>query len=542
MKSQTLPVLATGLALLLSGCAIQRINDTSKGVDRTTDNTTALLHAQGPDAPAVTWSDAQWVNKTPIRADAVSVAAIPACSLSLAIPGTTDLKRISQQITRACGVPVSIAMTASGSTGSGVTQKMNGVIPPPTDNGMVPLSAIDSKTTSVPGVTASPLTLNGVHWQGQLSGFVNELDSRLGISSRFENGRIVFFDTETRTFQITLLNAAIDTESKMNSGTTSSMGNNGGDASSSVAGDNSTSQTASMNTKSDLYGDIKSAVGTMLSPKGRFFLSASTGSLTVTDTPTVLDQVGQYIDAQNAKLNKQVLLKVQVLSIEQSNSDEIGLDWNLVYKSMVGAGLTSSYQNADNATSAGVNILDGNFTGSSLFLKALSTQGKVSIVTTQMSTTTNLVPVPVQVVEQTGYLAENQTTATANVGTQSSMTAASVTTGFNMTLLPYIMPDDAHIQLQIAMNLSDPPVIRAINSKDGTDELEIPNVKSKSMTQRINLRTGQTLVMSGTTQNDDETDNQGTLSPFNILFGGGAKGSKNHSLLVVLVTPVLVNN
>ncbi|MGC6031342.1 hypothetical protein [Enterobacter kobei] len=112
---------------------------------------------------------------------------------------------------------------------------------------------------------------------------------------------------------------------------------------------------------------------------------------------------------------------------------------------MVGAGLTGGYQNSDNAVSAGVNILDGNFTGSTLFLKALSTQGKVKIVTTQMSTTTNLVPVPVQVVQSTGYIAQNNVTSTANVGTETSMTAASVTTGFNMTLLPYIMPDDTHI-------------------------------------------------------------------------------------------------
>ncbi|WP_436883121.1 PilN family type IVB pilus formation outer membrane protein [Enterobacter asburiae] len=543
MKSKTLLALLVGLSTLVSGCAVQRINDTARDVDSTVDSTATLLRKQGIDAPAVVWSDTQWVNKTPISDSGQSAANIPSCSLSLAIAGNTDLKRIGQQITRACGIPVVVNLTVGGTTGSGVTQKITGAIPPPTDNGMVPLGAINGQTAPLSTPVASGAgSLNGIRWQGELSGLVNVLDSRLGIFSRFEQGRIVFFDTETRTFQINLIDSTNDTESKMNSGTSSTLGDSGGQTSGGVSGDNSTSQTASMNTRYNLYGDIKEAVATMLSARGRFFLSASTGTLTVTDTPSALDQVGHYIDAQNAKLNKQVLLKVEVLSLEQNRSDEIGLDWNLVYKSMVGAGLTGGYQNSDNAVSAGVNILDGNFTGSTLFLKALSTQGKVKIVTTQMSTTTNLVPVPVQVVQSTGYIAQNTTTSTANVGTDSSMTAGSVTTGFNMTLLPYIMPDDAHIQLQIAMNLSDPPVLRQFKDKDGNPQLEVPDVKSKSMTQRINLRTGQTLVMSGTTQNDDKADNQGSFSPFNILLGGGTSGHKNHSLLVVLVTPVLVNN
>ena len=543
MTSKTFLALLAGLPLLVSGCAVQRINDTARDVDSTVDSATALLHKQGIDAPAVVWSDTQWVNRTPISDNGQAAANIPACSLSLAIAGHTDLNRIGQQITRACGIPVVVNLTGGNATGSGVTQKISGAIPPPTDNGMVPLNAISGQTTPLTAtVTSATGNLNGIRWQGELSGLVNVLDSRLGISSRFEQGRIVFFDTETRTFQITLIDSSNDTESKMNSGTTSTLGDSGGQTSGGVSGDNSTSQTASMNTKYNLYGDIKAAVATMISPRGRFFLSASTGTLTVTDTPAALDQVGRYIDAQNAKLNKQVLLKVEVLSLEQNRSDEIGLDWNLVYKSMVGAGLSGGYQNSENAISAGVNILDGNFTGSTLFLKALSTQGKVKIVTTQMSTTTNLVPVPVQVVQSTGYIAQNTTTSTANVGTDSSMTAGSVTTGFNMTLLPYIMPDDTHIQLQVAMNLSDPPVIRQFKDKDGNPKLETPDIKSKSMTQRINLRTGQTLVMSGTTQNDDKADNQGSFSPFNILLGGGTSGHQNHSLLVVLVTPVLVNN
>lgn len=51
MKSKTLLALLVGLSTLVSGCAVQRINDTARDVDSTVDNTTALLHKQGMDAP-----------------------------------------------------------------------------------------------------------------------------------------------------------------------------------------------------------------------------------------------------------------------------------------------------------------------------------------------------------------------------------------------------------------------------------------------------------------------------------------------------------
>jgi type IVB pilus formation R64 PilN family outer membrane protein len=157
---------------------------------------------------------------------------------------------------------------------------------------------------------------------------------------------------------------------------------------------------------SDLYDDIKKTVEQMVTPKsGRFWLSSATGTLSVTDTPDVLNRIGRYIEYQNKVLSRQVQLNIQIVSVNQTRNEQMGLDWGLVYKSLqnVGASLTGSMANASSsAASAGISILDtasGNaakFSGSSLLIHALSEQGNVSMALNQTDPTANLTPVAYQ--------------------------------------------------------------------------------------------------------------------------------------------------
>lgn len=62
------------------------------------------------------------------------------------------------------------------------------------------------------------------------------------------------------------------------------MGTSGGTTNSSVSGDSSSSQQTTVDQSRNVYDDMKKTLETMLTPqKGRFWLSASTGTLTVTD-------------------------------------------------------------------------------------------------------------------------------------------------------------------------------------------------------------------------------------------------------------------
>lgn len=538
---------------VLSGCSLKTINEHERETQQAGAQAQRLVNdLKKPRPAAVNWVDKPWINPQPITPASRPVAqGLPPCSLTLTI-NALGLHEFGQRVSKLCGVPVTITADAASSADAigsrGVTQSFSGAIPAPDDNGRVPLNMMGSHSPAASvGTTAAHI--NNLRWQGELSGLLDTVTSQLGLSWRVETGRIVIYSLETRTFQLAVLNVRSSMRANVLSGTSASTGAEGGDASNSISGDASTSQTTSVEQSSDLYDDIKKTVETMLTPtQGRFFLSAASGTLTVTDTPSVLARVAEYIAHENAVLNKQVLLNVEVLSVSTSRSDQLGIDWSVVYESLggVGASLTGAFSNAaGNALSSGVSILDsatgsrGKFSGSSLLVKALSEQGNVAVVTSHSSATTNLTPVPVQIAEQTVYIARTSINTTANVGSSTTMEPGTITTGFNMTMLPFIQ-DSGDIQLQFSFNLSDSPTIRSITSADGTTAMEMPYTKLRSLSQRVNLRDGQTLVLTGFEQTNTTANKEGSFTPGNFLFGGGRDAAKKRTTLVVLITPVLM--
>ncbi|HCN6877049.1 TPA: PilN family type IVB pilus formation outer membrane protein, partial [Escherichia coli] len=112
-----------------------------------------------------------------------------------------------------------------------------------------------------------------------------------------------------------------------------------------------------------------------------------------------------------------------------------------------------------------------------------------------------------QIANQQGFIESVTTDSTANVGSSTSLNAATITTGFNMTLLPYIQPDSQNLQLLFSMSLSDKPTFEVFES--GGSKAQTPNVDLKTINQTIDLKSGQTVILSGFQQSNRKTSKQG---------------------------------
>ncbi|HEY4436071.1 MAG TPA: PilN family type IVB pilus formation outer membrane protein [Lelliottia sp.] len=541
-------LMASCLAML-AGCTFSEINKMQTKAQ--SDATVARAQAQLPRTQhqqPLTWTDRQWINPSPIPA-AVRERnrQAPSCNITQAKNNIT-LQELAQRITALCGTPVIFTPDAldisQSSVSTGVTRQMNGTLPPPDDSGRTPLANLGGMTSPQTSGTSQPLNLTGLMWQGDLGGLLDLMASRSGLYWRMDNGTVVFYLMETRTYSLAMLNTKTSSTSSVSSGTTSSMGATSG-TDNSASGESTTSQSTTTGQEYDLYADLRKAVESMLTPnKGRYWLSSSSSSLIVTDTPSVQAAVARYVNEQNLIMNRQVALNVEVLSVGNSRNEDFRIDWNLVYKSLHTAGATLNNATGDltGGISAGASILDtatGNaakFAGSSLLLKALSEQGDVSVVTSQSSTVTNLTPVPIQMADQTVYVAQSATTTTTDVGATTTLTPGMITTGFNMTLLPLIQ-ETGNVQLQVNFNLSDPPTIRNFTSKDGNSYIEMPYTKLRSLSQKANLRAGQSLILTGFDQNNTSVNKSGTFTPGNPLLGGGQSGKNERTTLVIVITP-----
>ena len=538
MMRKTLSALA--ILCLLSGCStLDRIDAVGKQA-RDDEKITSQHLQKMKSGEVVRELPSQWINPIPLNARGHDRERLPLCLIQINRPGVISVNDISALITRTCHLTVVLTPDARQVTQvSGPTEQIKGPLPAPDANGMLPLAQMGNTVATPVPRTGSEATLRGVYWKGALDGFLDNITTRLGLSWRYEEGRIVIYYLDTRNFPVLFMDSQAGFTSKTVSGTTSSTGSSGGGSSGGISGDNNTSQSTDMAIKSNLYGDVSATVKAMLTPGvGRMNLSA--GVLTVTDTSRVLSQIGRYIDDRNRELNRQVVLNVQIYSVESRRSDQLGIDWDAVLSlGSVKATFTNAFTNANDAiASGGAMIVDGKGAGTKALVKALSEQGNVSVVTQSSSLTTNLSAVPIQVALQQDYISDVTSEQTANVGSSVSSTRSTITTGFNMTVLPYLMPASSSMQLQFSINMSDDPTMRTVPQGEN-GSVELMKTRLKTFTQRVNMKSGQTLILSGYEQLNNTADHQGVGSPRFFGMGGGASGTKNRTQLVMFVTPII---
>ncbi|EEQ5340524.1 PilN family type IVB pilus formation outer membrane protein [Escherichia coli] len=528
-------------AALLQGCASYRqLESTRKEAVAEQQRAREMMSDLRTRTPVVKESSRQWINPRPVM-DKNTCKTVPGCPIVIHTRQSITLQQVVQRITESCHIPVRItpdvlAYLNTSTTGS--TQQIQGALPPPDASGMVPLAAIgasDTPPSRLPGNTAALSELNA----SGLTTLLNAVSSRLGISWRYDGSHIIFYYLETQTFPITYMDSQVAYNATVVSGTMSSNGSSGGSASDAISGDASNTQTTSVDMKSALYQDVKNAVTSMLTPGiGRMFMS--TGFITVTDNPQVLETVRAFIEKRNEEMKRQVVLNVEILSIRKTRNEQAGIDWNAVFSDRtLGLSLGSTFTSAaSDAITGGVSIVDGKLTGSKAFLKALSSQGDVSVVTQNSAVTKNLTPVPMQIANQQSYIESVTTDTTANVGSSTSLNAATITTGFNMTLLPFILPDSQTLQLLYSMSLSDKPVIE--NYESGGSKAQLPNVDLKTINQTVDLKSGQTVIISGFQQSGRRSGKQGVGTPGFFGLGGGINSENDDTILVVLITPNII--
>lgn len=383
---------------------------------------------------------------------------------------------------------------------------------------------------------------------GNFKGLLDTAAARFGVSWKYADGIIQFYHTDSRTFQINTLPGDSTFTATVASGATStggvtggsggtggtSTGGTGGGGASSVTANNS--QNTAVASHLSVYTSIENAVKAMLSPYGKVVTSPATGTITVVDTPDSLNRVAAYIDNENKTLSRQVVINVTVLSVNLSDSDEYGINWNLVYNNLRQRyGITSAFPVSDDSNRFTVGVVgNSKFSGSTAVIEALSKQGKVRRQTTASVITLNNQPVPVQVAKQTSYLQSSQTTTVAQAGTTTSLQPGTVTSGFNMSILPHVLTNGT-VLLQFSTDISSLRRIREVQS--GTSKIESPEIDTRNFLQRVSMKSNETLIISGFEQTDDNLDRQGVGNANNYALGGGLKAGTSKESIVILITP-----
>jgi type IVB pilus formation R64 PilN family outer membrane protein len=525
---------------------------------------------QEHDSDAVVVNDRLWLSGNTLKlspqVDMPGVFSQPA-----SFDGTVDsLRAFAERITRISHIPAKVAPgaddAATNATQAAGAQGSAGAYPglPPLPAGLLQgPSAAGGRGSAVAG-ESRPVHI--VYAHGDLRGLLDAASARFGVYWKYADGAIIFFYTDTRVYQVSAIPgdstlAANVVSGASNSGASSGGASGGGggqmgagsaggggssSASPSISSDNTTNTV--MNAQLSVYTGLQTAIKAMLSPAGSVVPSPATGSITVTDTPDVLERVGSFMDQQNRVLSRQILINVTVLSVSLSADDSYGINWNAVYQALstrftfggnIFQGLAGSTPSTFSAT---VISPQSRANATSAVISALSDQGTVRRKTSASVTTLNDQPVPVQVATQQSYLAQISTTNTAHVGSQTSLTPGTVTTGFNLTLLPHIL-DDGTVMMQFYTNISSLTSLQTFTSGSGStgESIQLPTVDTRNFLQRISMKSGQTLVIGGYEGIVDNGTQSGIGSPANYVAGGGFTAQRSREVIVILISPVTMN-
>jgi type IVB pilus formation R64 PilN family outer membrane protein len=388
-----------------------------------------------------------------------------------------------------------------------------------------------------------------VLWEGPLAGLLDLGAARYGVDWEYRDGVIQISDERTETFVI----HALPTTSSLDSQLTTTAGQSGGSSGGAVAGPggatagSSTSGAASLGASQkaslDAWGEIKTALGVIVGDRGRFAVTPSNGTVTVTATPAVLTQVATYVREQNAILTRQVFVRVRVYAVTGNDSDDAALSFNALFQNAAKTyGLTFLSPGAAPTSAVGTftgAIIDPNsqLNGSKLVAQALSATSKTTLITELNLSALNNRPVSQQSVRSTAYVAQTAVT-NGQYSSTTQLIPASLTTGFTVSLLPRIISGE-RILMDYSINLSS--LVALTNQTSGGQTIQLPTTDSDQGMQETELRSGQVLMLNGYITDSAADARQGTGSPANFLLGGTRSASTAKKRIIVTMEPVITS-
>lgn len=480
-------------------------------------------------APYVEFADRPFLGATSIPRPTDEALPSTFRRITLVFGGRYPLQEAASLITLATGLPVTLSPDLSGQAGA--AQAASG------------------------GTSAATIVLN---YRGSLGEALDGIAAQAGCSWQYKDGRLGFFRNLTRTFYLPYL-PILDSAISMTVGQTSTAatGATGSAAATSTGGASSAFSTAmSYNFKpwEDLRNGIKDGI---LSPTGKAIVMPSAGTVTVTDGPRQVEEVERFVQEMNRYYGRQVAVRVEIVSLDLSETSEFGINWSLILNTLNALGNQQQYAFASPAGSAstiagsaGITLIKqvngvGDFSGSQALIKALSTLGKTHVQRTWETLALNRRVTPVATVRTTGYLAQTtpavSTTAGATAGTP-GLTPGSVTYGFTLQMVPTITSKNSLV-LDFGMNLSDLKGITSVSSGTGANQqtIELPDTVASQMVPSVTMATGDTLVLSGLQQDNNNYNKRAFGRDVSPGLGGLFQGSTAKTLLLVLVTPVVAD-
>lgn len=537
---------------------------------------------------------------------------LPDIRLTIRTTSPQTIQQIAQTLTQAIqrqvdvSISISPDITESAQNGSSGSSEQNSITTDAIDQAIGQYANSNGQNVSniVNGMyVAQPdtATTMSLHFKDtRLKQILNLICAHFHITYTYDGTQILFSKNITRTFSIHAIPTSTSLSSTL-SGTgmnqSSGGGGGGGGGGGQTGSKSNNTQTVGSTYQSNVWTEIVQGVAE-LAEKHSGYVSSSptTGTITVTAEPSVIDTIQSFIDQQNAIMDNMITIDFQIIDETFSNADTDSFNMAQLIKTgadSIGMGGVSSngipgvmsaitpyasaitalnnigqgnsgdggssssssstswstllnQSSASSATSSpGMSIYNGK---TSAIIKALSTMGRIINRHEIAVTTQNGFVAPFESTNTRTYVAEasvtNTGSSTSGSQTSSSLVPGTVITGFNLAVIPRIDLLRRTVMLQYGISISSlegsDNGFTNYTSADGSISIQEANIDTNSYINNAIIPDAATMILTGYSYKTSSASKTGSGTPSFWGLGGSQSGTVQRVSSIILVTPTVI--
>jgi MSHA biogenesis protein MshL len=349
---------------------------------------------------------------------------------------------------------------------------------------------------------------------------------------------------ETRTFEFVYSTSTREAKTSLKAFTGSGEG--GGGSTSSSFGSIDTDETV------NVWEELEFGIKGLQSDAGKLQINKRIGRIIVTDYRSNMKMIKDFINLFKEETKKQILIRAKILEVTLTEGSEFGIDWDVTFRhfDILGnkrnpgtlsqkfapdarSSRAFSFQSFDEPIEIG--ITHSNF---DLVIKALETQGKVSVLSSPQVSTLNAQKAIMRSVREDVVFQSQQSAGTGG-NPISSTTAEPFTFGVYLDVTPYV---DSEGMITMSVHPSVSSFVDLATSQDGTAQK--PIIDTRETETIVTINEGETVIIAGLMKDDFKKD----ISKFPILgdipyLGKVFRREVNDTSkteLVILISPTIV--
>jgi MSHA biogenesis protein MshL len=287
--------------------------------------------------------------------------------------------------------------------------------------------------------------------------------------------------------------------------------------------------------ESDVFAELSNGLRTLISAAGKFNLDRKAALLQVTDFPDRLERIALYLEAVQARVNRQVQIQAQVLEIELRDPYAAGLDWAAILKAAA-SGVSVSERSS--STTNGGFTLKVNIHNFNALVAAFGTQGTVNVLSSPQFLAMNNEPALMKVgTQDVFFVTTSQIDLSSGRPVQATVAPQSITEGVVLSVTPQVTADGL-----VTMRIN-PTVTERTGQAVSPAGDTVPVVTVREADTIVRVKQGETIVIAGMLQDRVTTELVKTRWNDVPLIGGlfrKEEKTRHKTDTVILLTPTVV--